>query len=202
MQCLTTLVVITFRLFKHSNHQNFTTMKKIGFILTIAVLVVSCTNHEHNTQVNEELTQLKAELDSIKNANTKKNAIASFLTFQNADAEEAMNFYVDLFDNSEILEVQRWGDEVPGKENTIKHATFRLNGNLFMCSDSPMKHEWNFTPGVSNFIECENEEMLQGFFDKLSEGGQVLMPPADYGWSQKFAFVNDKYGISWQLNLN
>ncbi len=130
-----------------------------------------------------------------------KGQIATFLTFQRADAEQAMNFYIGLFENSKIINIKRGGKERPGKEGTIMHATFTLDGNLFMCSDSPAIHDWGFTPGVSNFVECEDENELERLFTKLSENGKVMMPLDNYGFSQKFGFVEDEYGVSWQLNL-
>ena len=80
-------------------------------------------------------------------------------------------------------------------------ATFHLDGKRFICSDSPPIHEWDFTPAVSNFVNCTDEGELQELFTKLAESGNVLMPPNNYGWSQKFAFVEDRLGVSWQLNL-
>ncbi|MEM7038521.1 MAG: VOC family protein [Bacteroidota bacterium] len=133
---------------------------------------------------------------------SKTQQVKPFLTFQEGDAEEAMNFYIGLFDNSKIVEVKRWGKEVPGKEGTIMVATFSLNGMDVMCSDSPMKHEWNFTPGVSLYVECESNEELEKLFNALSEKGKVLMPLNNYGFSEKFGFVEDRFGVSWQLNLN
>ena len=128
--------------------------------------------------------------------------IATFLTFQNNDAEEAMNFYVGLFDNSEVGEVQRYGKDGPAKEGTVMVAYFRLNGHEFMCSDSPIKHAWDFTPGVSIFVECRSEEELERLFKTLSEGGKVLMPLNNYGFSERFGFLEDRFGVSWQLNFN
>ena len=130
-----------------------------------------------------------------------KGQIATFLTFQKEDAEQAMNFYIGLFENSKIIDLSRWGKDAPGKEGTIIHATFRLNGKLFMCSDSPPIHEWDFTPAVSNFVECKDINQLEELFAKLSENGKVLMPLGNYGFSQKFGFVEDRFGVSWQLNL-
>ena len=130
-----------------------------------------------------------------------KSQIITFLTFQKEDAEQAMNFYIELFDNSKIDHINRWGKEGPGKEGTIMQATFTLNGKTFMCSDSPAIHEWDFTPAVSNYIECSDESELERLFTKLSENGQVMMPLNNYGFSQKFGFVQDQFGISWQLNL-
>ncbi|NER12107.1 VOC family protein [Leptobacterium flavescens] len=127
--------------------------------------------------------------------------ITTFLTFQKEDAEQAMNFYVELFSNSKIIDLQRWGKEGPAKEGTIMLATFSLNGKLFKCSDSPPVHDWDFTPAVSNYVECTDENELQRLFANLSENGAVMLPPDNYGWSQKFAFVQDRFGVSWQLNL-
>jgi predicted 3-demethylubiquinone-9 3-methyltransferase (glyoxalase superfamily) len=112
-----------------------------------------------------------------------------------------MNFYVSLFDNSKITDIRRWGKDGPGKEGTIMQARFELNGHKFMCSDSPPVHPWDFTPAVSNFVECRNEDEIQTLFSKLSENGAVAMPLDNYGFSQKFAWVIDPFGVSWQLNL-
>lgn len=127
--------------------------------------------------------------------------IATFFTFQKEDAEQAMNLYISLFENSEILDVQRWGAGAPGKEGTIMVANFTLGGRPYKCSDSPAIHEWGFTPAISNFVECKDENELERLFSKLSENGKVMMPLNNYGFSQKFGFVEDKFGVSWQLNL-
>ena len=70
-----------------------------------------------------------------------------------------------------------------------------------MCSDSPPIHEWGFTPAVSNYVECMDESQLEHLFTKLSENGKVMMPLDNYGFSQKFGFLEDRFGVSWQLNL-
>ncbi len=130
-----------------------------------------------------------------------KTQITTFLTFQENNAEEAMNFYVELFENSKILDIQRYGEDGPGKEGTIMKAVFELNGKQFICSDSFIKHDWNFTPAISNWVECKSESELERLFSKLSVNGKVMMPLDNYGFSQKFAWVADRFGISWQLNL-
>lgn len=136
-----------------------------------------------------------------KQASNAKAPIATFLTFQKNDAEEAMNFYVGLFEDAEVISVQRHGAEGPAKEGSILVAKFRLKGMHLMCSDSYVKHAWDFTPGVSLFVECQSTEELEKYFKALSENGTVMMPVDNYGFSQKFAFVEDRFGISWQLNL-
>jgi predicted 3-demethylubiquinone-9 3-methyltransferase (glyoxalase superfamily) len=54
---------------------------------------------------------------------------------------------------------------------------------------------------MSLFVECEDEAEMDAAFTRLSEGGAVLMPPGNYGFSTRFAWLNDRFGVSWQLNL-
>jgi len=130
-----------------------------------------------------------------------KIQISTFLTFHENNAEQAMNFYVGLFDNSEILDIQRYGKEGPGKEGSIMKATFMLNGKQFICSDSFIKHAWTFTPAISNWVECRDDHEMETLFSRLGENGFVMMPLDNYGFSQKFGWAADQFGISWQLNL-
>lgn len=130
-----------------------------------------------------------------------KQQITTFLTFQKNNAEEAMNFYIDLFDNSKVIDIQRYEKEGPDKEGSVVRAIFELNGKQFICSDSSIQHEWDFTPAVSNWVECENDKEIEQLFKKLSENGDVKMPLDNYGFSKQFAFVEDRFGVSWQLNF-
>ncbi len=126
--------------------------------------------------------------------------ITTFLMFD-GKAEEAMNFYTSLFDHSEIKSISRYGSNEAGGEGTVLHATFTLNGQEFMCIDSNVKHEFTFTPAISLFVTCDTEAEIERVFEKLSQDGTVLMPLAAYPFSEKFGWVTDKYGVSWQLNL-
>jgi predicted 3-demethylubiquinone-9 3-methyltransferase (glyoxalase superfamily) len=129
----------------------------------------------------------------------------TFLMFrgpQCGKAEEAIRLYTSLFSDSGIVRLQRYDAGEPGgKEGTVKHAIFRLAGQEYMAIDSGAPHPFTFTPAVSIFITCESEEEFVKLFQRLSEAGQILMPPGNYGFSQKFAWVNDRYGVSWQINL-
>lgn len=127
--------------------------------------------------------------------------ILTSLTFQKNDAEEAMNFYVNLFDEAEILDIHRWGEDGPGKEGTIMQAVFEIKGHRFLVSDSPPIHDWDFSPAVSIFVECKNADEINRLFSALTEKGTAAMPLANYGFSQKFGWVIDQFGVSWQLNL-
>jgi predicted 3-demethylubiquinone-9 3-methyltransferase (glyoxalase superfamily) len=125
---------------------------------------------------------------------------APFLMFEGR-AEEAMNFYVSVFRGARIDRITRYGAGGPGREGSVVRATMSLAGLEVMCTDSPIQHGFTFTPSTSFFIECENMAEIDALFGKLSDGGVVMMPPDNYGFSQKFAWVADKFGVSWQLNL-
>ena len=129
------------------------------------------------------------------------NKVTPFLMFQNGDAEEAMNFYISLIEDSAITNIARYGANESGDEGTVMQATFKLKGQEFMCIDSNVKHQFDFTPSFSIFLTCDTEEELESIYGKLSDGGQALMPLGDYGFSKKFGWLNDRFGVSWQLNL-
>lgn len=133
----------------------------------------------------------------MSNTNQK---ITTFLMFE-GKAEEAMNLYTTLFDQSEIISISRYDENGPGKEGTVIHATFTLNGQEFMCIDSYVKHDFTFTPAMSLYVTCETEEEIETVFHKLAQDGKVLMPLGSYPFSKKFGWLNDKYGVSWQLTL-
>jgi predicted 3-demethylubiquinone-9 3-methyltransferase (glyoxalase superfamily) len=127
--------------------------------------------------------------------------VSTFLMFQEGNAEEAMNFYTSIIEDSQITSIVRYGANEAGPEGTVIQAAFRLKGQEFMCSDSYVKHQFTFTPSFSIFLTCNTEEELDHLYEKLSEGGEELMPLNDYGFSKKFGWVNDRFGVSWQLNL-
>ncbi|MFI0424712.1 VOC family protein [Spongiactinospora sp. 9N601] len=126
--------------------------------------------------------------------------VTTFLMFEGA-AEEAMNFYVSLFDDSEILAITRYGPEGPGKEGSVIHATFKLAGQEYMAIDSYVSHGFTFTPATSLYVQCESEAELERLWAALAEDRTPLMPLGEYGFSKRFGWTNDRFGVSWQLNL-
>lgn len=117
-------------------------------------------------------------------------------------AEEAMKFYISLFPDSEIINIVRYGPGEAGAEGSVMKASFSIGGQTVMCIDSPVKHDFTFTPAFSLFVNCESGEEIRRVSSALAEGGAVLMPLGGYGFSRQFAWVNDRYGVSWQLNLD
>lgn len=126
--------------------------------------------------------------------------VFTFLMFDGR-AEEAMSFYVSLFADAEVVSVQHYGPDEFGKEGTVMKAQFTLAGQHFICIDSPVKHDFTFTPATSIFVNCANEMQVDELFAALAEGGKVLMPLGEYPFSPKYAWLADRYGVSWQLNF-
>jgi predicted 3-demethylubiquinone-9 3-methyltransferase (glyoxalase superfamily) len=126
--------------------------------------------------------------------------ISTFFMFE-GQAEEALRFYVGLLPNSSIESIERYGANQPGREGSVKRAAAVLAGTRYQFIDSPAKHAFGFTPAVSLFIDCDSKEQLEKFASALGEGGSYLMPQANYGFSQWFCWLQDRWGISWQLNL-
>ena len=114
------------------------------------------------------------------------------------DAEAAMDFYVSLFPGSVVLASEKYeSGDFKGK---LLVATFSLKGHEFSCADSPVKHEFSFTPSASIFVDCEDVDEFEKTLAALSVGGQLLMPADNYGFSRRFAWLNDRFGVSWQIN--
>lgn len=127
-------------------------------------------------------------------------SITPFLMFEGT-AEAAVTLYVSLFPDSAIHVIEKYGPGEGGTVGNVKRCEFSVSGLRLRCFDSPVKHGFTFTPSISLFVDCRSEEELDAAFKTLSERGGVLMPPGTYGFSRKFAWCNDRFGVSWQLNL-
>jgi predicted 3-demethylubiquinone-9 3-methyltransferase (glyoxalase superfamily) len=128
------------------------------------------------------------------------HSISTHLMFE-GDAEKAMSLYVSLFHGSEIKHIERYAPGEQGAAGTLKRADLILAGHPLILIDSPVKHAFTFTPSMSLFVDCENEAELNAAFSELSASGQVLMPLDNYGFSKRFGWLKDRFGVSWQLNL-
>jgi len=126
--------------------------------------------------------------------------VRPFLMFQ-GKAEEAMTTYVALIPDSEIVAFERYGPDKPDAKGKIQRALFRLAGQEVQCFDSPVPHAFDFTPSFSFFVDCNADEEIERYVAALLEGGQALMPLDSYGFSRRFAWLKDRFGMSWQFNL-
>ena len=112
--------------------------------------------------------------------------ITPFLWFDDK-AEEAANFYVSIFKNSKVTSVARYGDAGPGPKGQAMTVGFQLDGQDFVALNGGPQYK--FSPAVSFVVNCETQKEVDEFWNKLSAGGK----PGRCGW------LNDKYGLSWQI---
>jgi predicted 3-demethylubiquinone-9 3-methyltransferase (glyoxalase superfamily) len=112
--------------------------------------------------------------------------ISPFLWFDN-QAEEAAKFYTSIFKNSKIGTISRYGEAGPGPKGAAMLVTFELEGQRFTALNGGP--QFKFTPAISLFVDCETQAEVDELWEKLSAGGQK----SRCGWLQ------DKYGLSWQI---
>ena len=112
--------------------------------------------------------------------------ITPFLWYD-TQAEEAVNFYISIFKDSKIKTVTRYADVGPGEKGKVMTVDFELNGQNFVAiNGGPV---FKFTEAISFVINCDTQEEIDYYWDKLSGGGQIQ----ECGW------LKDKYGLSWQV---
>ncbi|MET3598049.1 MULTISPECIES: VOC family protein [Mesorhizobium] len=126
--------------------------------------------------------------------------VTPFLMFEGR-AEEAMTFYCETIPESRVVDVTRYSAGEDGPEGTVKLARASIGGTEVMIFDSPVHHAFTFTPSVSLFVDCSSEEELERIVEALAKDGAFLMPTGNYGFSRRFAWLNDRFGVSWQINL-
>lgn len=112
--------------------------------------------------------------------------VTPFLWFDK-NAEEAANFYVSIFKNSRVGKISRSGDALPGLKGSVLTVEFELDGEKFVALNGGP--QFKFTEAVSFVVNCESQEEIDYFWEKLSEGGEK----SQCGW------LKDKYGLSWQV---
>ncbi|PBC05963.1 hypothetical protein CK220_01980 [Mesorhizobium sp. WSM3860] len=116
-------------------------------------------------------------------------------------AEEAMTLYCDTVPESRVVDLTRYGAGEDGPEGTLKLARVLIGGTEVMVFNSPVHHAFTFTPSFSLFVDCSSEEELDRIVGVLAKDGAFLMPTGNYGFSRRFAWLNDRFGVSWQINL-
>ena len=112
--------------------------------------------------------------------------ITTFLTYDDR-AEEAVDFYTSIFDDSRIVSATRYGAAGPGPEGSLMTATFELAGQEFMALNGGPS--FGFAQGISLFVDCETQEEVDELWEKLSDGGEK----GPCGW------LTDRFGVSWQI---
>jgi len=121
-------------------------------------------------------------------------AAAPFLMFQGA-CEAALTFYAQVIPDARIVSLDRKPD------GTVAMARLSIAGLEILANDSPPVHAFDFTPSTSTFLTVDAVEAVDALASALGDGGTTHMPPDDYGFSRRFAWVQDRFGVSWQINL-
>lgn len=116
-----------------------------------------------------------------------KNQISSCLWF-NGNAQKAARFHCDIFPNSKIVH----------SDDVVTH--YELNGYQLTALNGGSQYQLN--PAISYFVYCGTEKEIDRLYAKLSKGGRTLMPLDKYPWTTKYAWVQDKFGVSWQLDID
>jgi predicted 3-demethylubiquinone-9 3-methyltransferase (glyoxalase superfamily) len=118
------------------------------------------------------------------------------------EAEEAANFYTSLFKNSEIRETARYSEagqkvhgQAPGSVMTVEYA---LDGFRFSALNGGPA--FRFNPSISFFVNRQSEDEVDALWEDLAQNGSVLMPLQAYPFSDRYGWVADRYGLSWQLS--
>lgn len=119
----------------------------------------------------------------------------------NGNAEEAVAFYSAAFGNSKINGISCYSTETPGKMpvGSVMMVSFSIDALEFLALNGGPVFQPN--PSISFFVNRRKAEEIEAIWNRLIEGGQALMPLGSYPFSEKYGWVQDKYGISWQLNL-
>lgn len=134
--------------------------------------------------------------------NPQNNFITPCIWYD-SEAEEAVKFYSSLFDNSKVNRIIRYGKEGfeyhHKPEGSVMTVEFELNGQSFLALNGGPDFKLN--ESISFFVYCESEERINFLYEKLCEGGSINMPLDKYDWSPKYAWVKDKFGVSWQLDI-
>lgn len=112
--------------------------------------------------------------------------ITPFLWFDD-QAEEAAKFYTSIFPNSKIGKIEYFTEAGPRPAGMVVTVSFQIEGQEFVALNG--EPEFSFTPAISFLVECNSQEEVDLYWEKLTEGGKEV----ECGW------LEDKYGVSWQI---
>lgn len=116
-----------------------------------------------------------------------------FLMFQGR-CEAALEFYAATLPETRILSLDKKPD------GTVAMARLSIAGLELMANDSPPVHDFGFTPSTSTFLGLKDPNRVDALAAALAVDGEVMMPAGSYGFSRRFAWVQDRFGVSWQIN--
>ena len=127
-----------------------------------------------------------------------------YISFKD-NARQAMEFYKSVFGGKLAISTFKefHASEDPAEGNKVMHSVLEAdNGITFMASDTPASMEYHPGASISMSLSGDNETELRGYWDKLSQGGQVTMPLEKAPWGDTFGMLSDRFGINWLVNIS
>ncbi|RBA04463.1 VOC family protein [Staphylococcus arlettae] len=127
--------------------------------------------------------------------------VTTFLMF-NGNAEEAINLYMDAFEDAEILSMVKYDEESGEMSGAVQHAIFRIKDQVLMAIDNINGVDIEITPAMSLYVTVDNAMEMERLFSKLKSGGAILMPKTEMPPTFKeFTWIVDRFGVNFQLAL-
>lgn len=126
--------------------------------------------------------------------------ITTFLMF-NGQAEEAINLYVDAFEDAEILAMVKYEEDDKEPTGAVQHAIFRLKDQVFMAIDNMNGVDVDMNPAMSLYVTVDSPLEMERLFSKLKSGGAILMPKTEMPPFREFTWIVDRFGVNFQLAL-
>lgn len=124
--------------------------------------------------------------------------VTTFLMF-NGNAEEAINLYMDAFEDAEILSMVKYDEESGEMAGAVQHAIFRIKDQVLMAIDNINGVDIEITPAMSLYVTVDNAMEMERLFSKLKSGGAILMPKTEMPPTFKeFTWIVDRFGVNFQ----
>jgi PhnB protein len=126
-----------------------------------------------------------------------------YLNFRD-ETREAMEFYRGVFGGElRMMTFKEYqASEDPSEDDKIMHAHLEADGIMFMAADTPNSMEYQPGTNFNMSLSGEDEAVLRGYFEKLQDGGNVIMPLEKAPWGDTFGMLVDRYGVRWLVNVN
>lgn len=126
--------------------------------------------------------------------------LTPFLMFT-GQASQAMDLYRRCFTEFAVLQCDEYPGDDPQLAGKIHYAVISIHGQQLAVIDSPVEHAFDFTPSLSLMVEFTEPESINKAYDLLTDGGEILMPLDRYDFASQYAWINDPFGVSWQLKM-
>jgi PhnB protein len=126
-----------------------------------------------------------------------------YLNFRD-ETREAMEFYRGVFGGElRMMTFKEYqASEDPSEDDKIMHAQLEADGVMFMAADTPNSMEYQPGTNFNMSLSGEDEAVLRGYFEKLQDGGSVIMPLEKAPWGDTFGMLMDRFGVRWLVNVN